>query len=248
MGSFRFMIIYLAGGNAEAWKKRRYYNFNRLASFYYIKDERELIKKFNRFILDSGAFTFLNSKKNRSDSWDKYVIQYAEFIIKYDIELFFELDIDSIVGHDEVLRLRKLLEDITNKKCIPVWHKSRGLAEWVKLTENYSYIAIGGIVSKEIKQTEYNVFSYLLYIASKNNCKVHGLGFTNLKGIEKYKFYSVDSTAWLSGNRFGALYLFNGKTMVKQNKKAGQRVITNETAINNFNEWVKFSKYAENNL
>jgi hypothetical protein len=36
--------------------------------------------------------------------------------------------------------------------------------------------------------------------------------------------------------------------MQKKNKQIGQRVKTNKTAIHNFTEWVKFSKYAENNL
>jgi len=116
------------------------------------------------------------------------------------------------------------------------------------MCKEYDYIAIGGIVTQEIKRTEYDVFIPLLKIAKKNNAKVHGLGFTNLKGMEKYKFHSVDSTSWLSGNKFGSVYLFNGKTMVKQNKSPGQRVKTKETGIHNFNEWVKFSKYAENNL
>ena len=116
------------------------------------------------------------------------------------------------------------------------------------MVDEYDYVAIGGIVTKEIKQSEHKIFYSLLEIAKKNNCKVHGLGYTNLKGIEKYHFYSVDSTSWLSGNRFGAVYWFDGKTMKKQNKKIGQRVKTNMTAINNFNEWVKFSKYAETNL
>jgi hypothetical protein len=42
--------------------------------------------------------------------------------------------------------------------------------------------------------------------------------------------------------------LFDGETMQKQNKQIGQRVKTNKTAIHNFTEWVKFSKYAEQNL
>jgi hypothetical protein len=242
------MKIYLAGENAEAWKKRNYYNFNRLASFYYIKDEREIINKFNNFILDSGAYTFMTSMKNKNVNWDNYVISYAKFIKEYNVKNYFELDIDSIVGIKEVERLRKLLEDTSGIKCIPVWHKSRGLDYWKKMCKEYDYVAIGGLVTQEIKRTEYDVFYPLLKIAKENNTKVHGLGFTNLKGLEKYKFYSVDSTSWLSGNRFGAVYWFNGITMQKKNKEKGQRVKTNMTAINNFNEWVKFANYAENNL
>ena len=144
--------------------------------------------------------------------------------------------------------LRELLEKTAQRKCIPVWHKSRGLDYWKQMCKDYDYIAIGGIVTQEIKRSEYDVFYPLLKIAKENNCKVHGLGFTNLKGMVKYKFYSVDSTSWLSGNKFGAVYLFDGETMQKQNKQIGQRVKTNKTAIHNFTEWVKFSKYAENNL
>ena len=109
------MKIYLAGENAEAWKKIGKYDFNRLASFYYIKDEAELIKKFNSFILDSGAFTYLNQSKT-SLNWDKYIEDYASFINKYDVLYFFELDIDPIVGLKEVERLRAKLEVLTNKK------------------------------------------------------------------------------------------------------------------------------------
>lgn len=242
------MIIYLAGENAEAWKKRGVYNFNRLASFYYIKDEAQLIHKFDQFMLDSGAFTFITQKTKLKINWEQYTIRYAEFIKKYNVKLFLELDIDSLVGLKKVEELRELLEQQTGKPSIPVWHKSRGLNYWNKMCKEYDYVAIGGIANNEIKRTEYKYFTKLLNIASANHCKVHGLAFTNLKGVVKYKFHSVDSTAWLSGNRFGGVYYFNGKTMEKVNKKPGQRVVTNKTAIHNFTEWVKFAKYAERHL
>lgn len=91
------------------------------------------------------------------------------------------------------------------------------------------------------------MFNFLLKIAKENNCKVHGLGFTNLEGLKKYKFYSVDSTAWLYGNRGGFLYLFNGHSMDKIQPN-GMRLKGRKAAIHNFSEWLKFSNYAENNL
>jgi hypothetical protein len=115
------------------------------------------------------------------------------------------------------------------------------------MCKNYDYIAIGGIVTKEISSKNYDIFTHLLKIAKENNCKVHGLGFTNLEGIKKYKFHSVDSTAWLYGNRGGFLYKFNGETMLKIAPK-NMRLKAKEAAIHNFNEWVKFSNYAETNL
>lgn len=244
------MKIFLAGSGWEktCWANRDFFDFFRLESFAHISTyERSVINKYRSFLLDSGAFTYLNKKTGDVD-WLKYIEQYADFIKKYNVDLFFELDIDSVIGLPAVERLRDILEARCNKKCIPVWHKSRGLDYWKMLTQKYDYVAIGGIVTKEIKPSEYDVFLSLLAIANSNNCKVHALGFTNLIGLKKYPFYSVDSTSWLSGNRFGSVYLFDGKNMQKQNKKTGQRVITNKTAIHNFNEWVKFQRYAEKNL
>jgi hypothetical protein len=245
------MKIYLAGSGWEkiCWANKNFFNFNRLESFVYLSEfEKGILSNYNNFLLDSGAFTYLNKNKNKKVDWENYVKTYGEFVRTKKIKTFFELDIDPIVGLKEVERLRDVLENTAGKKCIPVWHKSRGFDYWKKMVKEYNYVAIGGIVTQEIKRTQYDIFLPLLKIAKENNCKVHGLGFTNLKGMEKYKFYSVDSTSWLSGNKFGSVYLFNGKTMQKQNKVIGQRVKTKEVAIHNFNEWVKFSKYAEQNL
>jgi hypothetical protein len=245
--------LFLAGN--DGFRKQRFNLFLKdlyiLESYHYIVKQQwmfPILKDFKGFLLDSGAFTFMTSLKGTSIDLNEYVINYGSFVKKHEIEHYFELDIDSIVGIKEVERLRCLLEKTAGRKCIPVWHKSRGLDYWKRMCKDYDYVAIGGIVTKEIKRTEYDVFIPLLKIAKENGCKVHGLGFTNLKGMQKYPFYSVDSTSWLSGNKFGAVYLFDGKTMIKQKKAPGQRVITNQTALHNFSEWVKFSKYAEKNL
>lgn len=246
------MKLYLAGIQGKA-KDFVIINNSKpyiLESYFYIKEQNEWILKmrpyFKDFLLDSGAFTYLNGAK-ANINWDKYIEEYAEFINKHNIQYFIELDIDSVVGIKEVERLRYKLENLTGKQSIPVWHKSRGLEYWKKMTSEYKYVAIGGIVTKEIKRSEYNLFIPLLKIARENRCKVHGLGFTNMEGLKKYKFYSVDSTAWLYGNRGGFIYKFNGQGLDKINIK-NMRLKPKEAAIHNFNEWLKFSIYAEQNL
>ena len=240
------MKIFLAGsGYVNMWLDENFTNFYRLESYHYISNqERKRVTEYKDFILDSGAFTYLNGADGNIN-WDKYVENYAAFINKYSVKNFIELDIDPIVGIKEVERLRSKLEQLTDKKSIPVWHKSRGKDYWLKMVREYNYVAIGGIVTREIKPSEYKYFHWLLAEAKKQNCKVHGLGFTNLKGLEEYDFYSVDSTSWLSGNRFGSIYKFNGKTLLKFDKPVGMRVKTNETAQNNFYEWVKFANHKE---
>jgi hypothetical protein len=198
-------------------------------------------------MLDSGAFTFMKGKHDNID-WDDYTERYAQFINDNDIKLFFELDIDSVVGIKRVEHLRKKLERLTGKRCIPVWHKSRGRDYWIKMIKEYDYVAIGGIVSGEIKKQEYPFFNWLLAEAKKENCKVHGLGFTAFKELHKYKFYSVDSTAWLIGNISGFVWLFNGKTVIQKYVEDGYKLKNKEVAIHNFQEWIKFQNYAKRHL
>ena len=111
-----------------------------LESYHYIIKQEwmfPLLKEFKGFLLDSGAFTFMTSLKGKSINWDAYVINYGNFIKHHDIKHFFELDIDPIVGLKKVERLRELLEQTAQRKCIPVWHKSRGLDYWKQMCKDY---------------------------------------------------------------------------------------------------------------
>jgi hypothetical protein len=197
-----------------------------LESFYYLEPWLCSFPTFNpeNFLLDSGAFTFMSQKKAVKTDWDAYVERYAETVLKLNIKYFFELDIDSIVGLKEVERLREKLERLTGKKCIPVWHKSRGEQYWLDMVANYDYVAIGGIVSKEIRGREHKYFDWFLARAREKKAKVHGLGFTNLKGLEKYKFYSVDSTSWIA-SRYALLYRFTGSTLKQIKRPENSRMI-----------------------
>lgn len=179
-----------------------------LQSFYYVDDftENVILPNCKDFILDSGAFTFMQNAKKTNVDWDEYVERYARFVKKHKIQKYFELDIDSIVGLEEVERLRAKLEELVGWQCIPVWHRSRGIDYFKEQCDKYSYVAVGGIAIKEIKPKEYPIFKALIKEAHKRGTKVHGLGFTQLKKLKIYKFDSVDSSSWVSGNRFGAIY------------------------------------------
>lgn len=152
------MNIYLAG--QAPWRQEGLYDEAIrnskpyiLESFYYAnKDTESLIPYFGDFLLDSGAFTFMTNAK-KDVNWDEYIKKYAEFVRRNNIDKYFELDIDSVVGYKKVLEYRNKLEKLTGKKCIPVWHKSRGIKEFEKMCDEYPYVAIGGIVSGEIKKS-----------------------------------------------------------------------------------------------
>lgn len=229
-----------------------------LESFWSFKEwQLPLIKEVDLFLLDSGAFSFMNNnKKGKTVTLEQiynYLDKYIEFINKNDIKYFFELDLDVIVGYDEVLKMRKRLEEGTGKKCIPVFHKNRGINEWHKMTEEYDYVAIGTSGKNDSAWTRKHpdVLKQMLKIANKNKCKVHGLGFTSIKLMKDIHFYSVDSTSWSSGWRFGSITMFKDGKFTKLDKPKNSRVIVSKGAEANkvnYLSWLEFQKYADENF
>ena len=247
MGAKIFLAA-LKGYEKEGVKPKRL-----LESFFYLcgNSDRymEFVKKeikLENFLLDSGAFTFMNLKKQKNN-FDKYVESYVDFIKKWDIKYFFELDVDNILGYKKVKEIRKYIERKTNKKSIPVWHKSRGLEEFKRLSTEYGFIAIGGLAIKHIKKSEYKYLNPLIKIAHKNGCKVHGLGFTP-KDILGYDFDTTDSTSWKVPGRTGEIVKFNGEGIIKLRKpknKSNKKIDTRIAIVHSLKEWNKYVDYIE---
>lgn len=242
------MKIFLAGTASRPYvcqERVTEYKPYILESFFYADETTEkLIPYFGDFLLDSGAFTFMQQAGNNVD-WDAYAYKYADFIKRNNIEKYIELDLDYIIGIEGARRLRSILEDKTGRKSIPVWHPIRGKESFLEMCEEYDYVALGGIVGKKWQGTE-QYMPWFISEAHKRNAKIHGLGFTKLTKLQDYHFDSVDSTAWTTGNRFGYVYFFNGKTMIKKEAPKGCKLADSRAvALHNFKEWVKYQKWAD---
>ena len=176
------MKIYTAGIAPSGGDKAEYYQRAIkqyrpfiLESFYYADETTEkLLPYFGDFLLDSGAFTFMQSSKTHV-VWEDYIERYADFINRNNVKKFFELDIDSVVGYDKVLEYRTRLEKLTNKQCIPVWHISRGMENFYEMCQMYPYVALGGIVGERRGGTKYKqyhaMFPTFIKIAHQHGCK-----------------------------------------------------------------------------
>lgn len=242
------MRIYLACTGSIESNKSKYV----LESFY--SGEKLCSKLLNiygkeNFLLDSGAFSYMNGQKCTKEIVLGYLDRYIDFINRYDIKYFFELDVDSVLGLDFVEECRRKLERKTNKRCIPVWHKSRGIEYWKKMCERYDYIAIGGFVIHEIKPAEYKLVKKMVDYAYYKGVKVHGLGFTKTKILENenWRFYSVDSSSWISSaSRGQKLQIFkNGCIENVNDEKRKVKANISKIASFNFEEWCKYQKYMD---
>jgi len=158
--------------------------------------------------------------------------------------------VDSILGYEAVKKMRAKLERETGRKSIPVWHVSRGKDEFIRMCEDYDYVAFGGLLTDGISTKQ--IVKYLPWFiktAHTYGCKIHGLGFTNLKELPNIHFDSVDSTSWLSGSRFGHVYRFDGHTIKTHKAPPGHKTAHyRQLDLNNLREWVKFQEYADRHL
>lgn len=197
------------------------------------------------FLLDSGAFTYMTSKKNQSVDWSSYIDMYIDFINFHKIEKFFELDIDTVVGYDKVKKLRQRLEAKTGKQSIAVLHNHRDLNECRALCKDYDYVALGGFVNKEIKKDSYKYIRAVINLAHENGAKIHGLGFTRLKYLDLFNFNSVDSSGWLAGVRYGrGIDIFRNNTIITKKYKTKYKNYR-KLADHNFKNWCQLMRYLD---
>lgn len=248
----KLMFAALESGQWENIKDIAHHSKFILSSYWYLRkikdaDFYKLMMQRNRednFMLDSGAFTLMTSKKNlKQDDLDSYVNDYIAFIKKYEIKRYIEMDLDVVIGYDEVLKLRKRLEDGIGYPSVPVWHMSRGTEEYKKMVDEYDYIAIGGLV-EHVPQSAYPLIKELVKYANAKGTKVHGLGFTR-KDAHEYGFYSVDSSSWSAGRRFGTAVKFRNNKLQGIKKPENTRANYEKVDRNNFIEWCKFQRYVE---
>jgi hypothetical protein len=247
------MKIYLAG---EVYGEKVFehfnYNFNRLDSFFYVKNSevyQSLIPKYNRYILDSGAFTFIMSKTKKKIDIDVFTDEYIEFILKNKIKLFFEMDVDKVYGYEKVKQLRNKIEAKTGMRSIPVFHMNRGLEDFIAMCKDYEYVSLG-IAGKDVSWGDWKSFLPFVMKAKEHKCKVHGLGITGMNVLDKVPFYSVDSSSWTSGNRYKNIFRFDGKYVKTMKVDLKNKRISNHLnlAKHNFEQWMKFSHSMENKM
>lgn len=161
----------------------------------------ETLKYSKEMLVDSGAHSFQKGKKV---DWEAYTREYADFIRKYDnpkILGYFEMDVDNIIGYENVLRLRRILTAVS-PKIIPVWHKNRGLEEFKEMCKEYAgrIVAITGFKDEDISDNQYHLF---VKYAHDCGCKIHGLGMTRSKILEKVPFDFTDSASWKLETAYG---------------------------------------------
>lgn len=215
-----------------------------LESYKYVKPwQTEAIGRFKGFMLDSGAFTFMAKGVGGVDL-DSYLDGYAEYVSENDVGLFFELDVDDVIGVERTRGYRDRLERLVGRRCVPVWHECRGRDAWSEMCDEYDYVAIGGIADKGRKNLE-GVVPEMVAEAHERGAMVHGLGYAKVSKLERMGFDSVDSASWTWGVRGHFQYAWDGARMHYDGFVIGERIDRTWLTRHNFMEWVRMAEDLE---
>lgn len=213
-----------------------------LMSYYYLQGKDAVAEQIRdnseEIMIDSGAHSFQFGIKT---DFAEYTKKYAEFIKRFDrpnVVGYFEMDIENVIGMEKVLELRKYLEHATDK-VIPVWHKGRGIDDYLKMCEAYAgkVIAIGGFRGTDIRDDQYLMF---IKYAKKYGCKVHCLGMTRTSVLDKVPFDYTDSASWHMHSIYGTPYLKDRSKKFARAKNIDER---NEHEFFNYCEGIKLQEH-----
>jgi hypothetical protein len=188
------MKIYFAGGPTSSPVFLRSCGVEH--KLYSFANDKSAIAKWGSqgLMLDSGAFSVFTGKA-RVDIDD--LIKYIQAL---NPEVAIQLDVinDDKKTWQNYIYMKKHLPNI-----LPVIH-FRASEEHIKqVIKSSDYILLGGLVP--LTRRKKVLFSWLdhLYGTYKlQHRKIHLLGITTKPVLERYPAYSVDSTSWLSANRY----------------------------------------------
>ncbi len=200
-----------------------------LMSYEYLKGKGfSTFKKYKdiRLFIDSGAYTYQNDPKYEEyteEQWVKQIEEYLAWAKKHKDNIFAIADLDlqylPNVGYEKVYEWRKTyFEPFMLDTGIPVcfiYHED-GLDQWEYMCKRYPYVGLSLAIDKV--ENGSNQLREMFKIAEKHNSLCQGMASTNTRLLTQYPFYTVDSTTWNAGLKYGEISVWTGTKMTRVKK------------------------------
>lgn len=176
-----------------------------LESYHYIH-KQSFVDKLRRdgisVFLDSGAFSaFTQGISVDLEAYCDYIKRNSDIITVCSV-------LDGIgdpqLTYENQLRMEKL-----GTRPLPCFHYGEDERYLEYYLANYEYITLGGMVpisTPNLKKWLDRIWEdYLIDGAGYPKVRVHGFGLTTISLMERYPWYSVDSSAWVQAAASGSI-------------------------------------------
>lgn len=200
---------------------------NFLMSYEYLKGKGlNIVKKYTdiRLFIDSGAYTYMNDPKFNDytvEQWEQQIETYLKWAERHKSQIFAicDLDLQYLVGNEKVYEWRKkYFEPFMLRTGIPVcfMYHDEGMEQWEYMCKRYPYVGLSLAIDK--LDNGYQILKEMFRIADKHNALCQGMASTQTSLLTEFPFYTVDSTTWNVGLKFGEISVWD-KTHMRRFKK-----------------------------
>ncbi|QJI53367.1 queuosine tRNA-ribosyltransferase [Alteromonas phage vB_AcoS-R7M] len=220
------MYVYMAAVHSNGYKHtNRYLKLNDreklvvntlphlLESYHYIHKQSfvdAIRESGDKIFLDSGAFSAYTLGVNIDLPTYCEYIKRNDDIIRRDDGILMASVLDGIGDPQETYENQLAMES-HGVRPLPCFHagEDERYLEWY--VSNYEYITLGGMVGGSTKQLMVwldRIWDRYLTDGSGNpRIKVHGFGITSIPLMERYPWWSCDSSSWIQSAAFGSVIM-----------------------------------------
>ena len=161
----------------------------------------------SKIFMDSGAFSmFTLGAEVDLDKYGDFLDTRSDYI-----EIASNVDAIGAGREADSYANQKYLESLRLPVQVCPVHHARDEDKWLVryLDEGYDYIFLGGMVPEStpylVEWLDHIWDKYLALPDGTARVKIHGFGLTTLELMERYPWFSVDSTSWVQMGMFGGI-------------------------------------------
>jgi len=167
---------------------------------------------------DSGAVTAFTRGKKIS------VQEYSDWLLKWKHLFSVYANLDVLTNVQEGLDNLQYMES-RGLDPLPVFHSSEDFAILEAFLDKYDYVALGGVAMNYRTSADFlkRWFLKCFKLAEATNTRIHGFGISAWDILKMFPWFSVDSSTWGGGFRFGGVPLFNPDKGTFQTIQLGNR-------------------------
>lgn len=184
---------------------------NILESYHYISGQRyvdTMRAQGAKVFLDSGAFSAHSLGVSIDiNAYCDYIKRNRDILRVEDGAVMASV-LDGI-GNAQQTYENQIYMESQGAKPLPCFHfgEDPRYLEWY--VANYDYITIGGLVRRSAEDQQVwldRMWPYMLDGSGRPKLKVHAFGMTAEWLMERYPWYSVDSSSWIQAASFGSIF------------------------------------------
>lgn len=195
--------------NSACARERSGLRLRILLSYHYYRDV-DLFELFAKYFEKPWPDVFLDSGAYSAESQGAVIDigAYAEWVKHHASIANVYANLDVIGDPAGTERNQRELER-RGLSPLPVFHTGEPWSVLENLCNRYAYVALGGMVGKAKQRAQLQAWIAKAFSIAGERAVFHGFGMTYWGLMCAFPWYSVDSSSWGSGFRFGTVSLFD---------------------------------------